>query len=79
MDESLCSIFIIKSLVCVQFIIKTLVSLAKRNTNKEIVCIKNYQPFLYICILALVLQIYPNFLIEFNSFNSFVEIINRYF
>jgi hypothetical protein len=62
--KSQCSIFIIKSLVCVQFIIKTLVNLAKRNTNKEIVCIKNYEPFLYICILALVLQIYPDFLIE---------------
>jgi hypothetical protein len=77
--KSLCSVFIMKSVVCVQFIVESFVNLDKRNTNKEIVCIKNYQPFLYICILALVLQIYPNFLIEFNSFNSFVEIINRYF
>ena len=36
--------------------------LDKRNTNKEIVLHKKLQPFLYICILALVLQIYPNFL-----------------
>ena len=36
---------------------KNLVNLDQRNTNKEIVCIKNYEPFLYICILSLVLQI----------------------
>ena len=41
---------------------KNLVDLDKRNTNKEIVLHKKLQPFLYICILALVLQIYPNFL-----------------
>jgi len=41
---------------------KILVDLDKRNTNKEIVLHKKLQPFLYICILALVLQIYPNFL-----------------
>jgi len=52
MDEkSVFSFFIMKSLVCVQFIMKTLVDFDKRNINKEIV-------FLYIRILlALVLQI----------------------
>jgi hypothetical protein len=64
MDEKSVFNFYNKKSCLYLVIIKTLVNLAKRNTNKEIVCIKNYQPFLYICILALVLQIYPKFLIE---------------
>ena len=48
--------------LCSVYYEKNLVDLDKRNTNKEIVLHKKLQPFLYICILALVLQIYPNFL-----------------
>ena len=62
MDEKSVFSFYNESLACVQFIMKTLVNLDQRNTNKEIVLHKKLQPFLYICILALVLQIYPNFL-----------------
>ena len=37
MDEkSQCSVFIMKSVVCVQFIAESLVNLDKRNTNKGI-------------------------------------------
>ena len=62
--KSQCSVFIMKSVVCVQFIAESLVNLDKRNTNKGIVLHKKLRPFLYICILSLVLQIYPKFLIE---------------
>jgi hypothetical protein len=61
MDEKTVFSFYNESVVCVQFIAESLVNLDKRNTNKEIVLHKKLQPFLYICILALVLQIYPNF------------------
>ena len=64
MDKKSVFSFYSESVVCVQFIAESLVNLDKRNTNKGIVCIKNYQPFLYICILALVLQIYLNSLVE---------------
>ena len=67
MDEKTVFSFYNESVVCVQFIAESLVNLDKRNTNKEIVWIKNYQPFLYICILALVLQIYPYFLKNYKQ------------
>ncbi len=47
--KSQCSVFIMKSHVCVQFIIKSLVNLDKRNTNKGIVCIKNFdRSYIYV-------------------------------
>ena len=59
MDENTVFSFYNESVVCVQFIAESLVNLDKRNTNKGIVLHKKLRPFLYICILSLVLQIYP--------------------
>ena len=59
MDEKTVFGFYNESVVCVQLIAESLVNLDKRNTNKGIVLHKKLRPFLYICILSLVLQIYP--------------------
>ena len=59
MDENTVFSLYNESVVCDQFIAESLVNLDKRNTNKGIVLHKKLQPFLYICILSLVLQIYP--------------------
>jgi len=78
MDEKTVFSFYNESVVCVQFIAESLVNLDKRNTNKEIVCIKNYQPFLYIFIYMYISFSFTNiskFLIEFKSL---VEIISNY-
>jgi len=69
--KSQCSVFIMKSVVCAQFIAESIVNLDKINTNKGIVLHKKFRPFLYVCILSLVLQIYTFFLIEnFNWVES---------
>ena len=61
MDEkSVFSFYNEKCCMC-RFIAESLVNLDKRNTNKGIVLHKKLRPFLYICILSLVLQIYPKF------------------
>ena len=46
--KSQCSVFIMKSVVCAQFIAESIVNLDKINTNKGIVLHKKFRPFLYI-------------------------------
>ena len=53
---------------------KKLVNLDQRNTNKEIVCIKNYEPFLFIFSFTNIFE----FLFEFNWIELRVIIIGIY-
>ena len=49
MDEKSVFNFYNESVVCVQFIAESLVNLDKRNTNKGIVCIKNFdRSYIYV-------------------------------
>ena len=49
MDENTVFSFYNESVVCVQFIAESLVNLDKRNTNKGIVCIKNFdRSYIYV-------------------------------
>ena len=49
MDKKSVFSFYNESVVCVQFIAESLVNLDKRNTNKGIVCIKNFdRSYIYV-------------------------------